>query len=281
MKKEEGINPQLSIIIPTFNAEKALAECLNSVVDQTFSDYEIIIVDGDSQDNTLKIIQDYSKRYSQIKWSSAKDQGIYDAMNKGIISSTGEWLFFLGSDDRFFDNSTLERVFIQNKSILDTADLIYGDFIPIGKGYCYGKETDLLSLYHTNICHQTMFHRRKIFNKLGYYNNKYKALADWDMNLKIFADYSLKKVYLHYIISYFYPEGFHYHHLKKDEFFKDREDNFNALMKQQSFKLRLKWLLRKEDFIINKFSKRLKNFYYNYLRAGVRLVAKSLGEKKA
>jgi glycosyltransferase involved in cell wall biosynthesis len=100
-----------SIIIPTFNSEKVLRECLNSIVEQTFNNYEIILIDGLSTDSTVDIIKEYSLNNPNIHWVSEKDLGIYDAMNKGIKIANGEWVYFLGSDDKLSSNNALQEIF--------------------------------------------------------------------------------------------------------------------------------------------------------------------------
>src|SRR5215216_6167566 len=119
--------PLLSIIIPTYNSEKTLSCCLQSVLNQTFKDFEILIIDGLSSDNTINVIKGYNN--SKIRVYSEKDKGIYDAMNKGIEKSAGEWLYFLGSDDQFFNEYVLEAIFQGNKDILKHSDYVYGNVI--------------------------------------------------------------------------------------------------------------------------------------------------------
>ena len=90
---------KISIITPTYNAARVIAACLESVAQQGYPHLEHWIIDGLSKDNTLSIVQDYAQRYPHIKYISEKDQGIYDAMNKGIDLAAGDFLLFLGADD--------------------------------------------------------------------------------------------------------------------------------------------------------------------------------------
>ena len=93
----------ISIITPTFNSEKTLDKCIDSVIKQNFDNYEHLIIDNISKDNSEKIVKNYNN--NKIKFLSEKDNGIYDAMNKGIKISKGDYLLFLNSDDKIIDNN--------------------------------------------------------------------------------------------------------------------------------------------------------------------------------
>src|ERR1700722_16529958 len=98
----------LSIIIPTYNSQNTILTALQSIVKQSFDDFEIIIVDGLSNDDTVTIVKNFQD--DRIKIISELDNGIYDAMNKGIDRAKGDWLYFLGSDDRLYNDTVLEDV---------------------------------------------------------------------------------------------------------------------------------------------------------------------------
>jgi glycosyltransferase involved in cell wall biosynthesis len=112
-----------SIIIPTFNSGKTLSASLRSILSQTFTDYEILLVDGASTDDTLDLAKSFNDK--RIKIYSKPDEGAYDAMNKGVKAAQGEWLYFLGSDDKMFNTSVLERVY----TIINTGNekVVYGN----------------------------------------------------------------------------------------------------------------------------------------------------------
>src|SRR4051812_22785748 len=131
-----------SIIIPTFNARATLRECVASIEQQTFSDFEILLIDGASTDGTLALIQEIGATYRNIRWRSEPDAGVYDAMNKGIRLARGQWLYFLGADDWLRDASVFENM---EPHLNGTADLVYGDVVlendPWGReGMVYGRE---------------------------------------------------------------------------------------------------------------------------------------------
>jgi glycosyltransferase involved in cell wall biosynthesis len=102
--------PIISIIIPTYNAGKTLRTCIDSVVSQNYRQKEIWIVDNQSDDGTISIINEYAALYTYIKYISGEDRGTYDAMNKGIGVAKGRWLYFLGSDDTLYDENVLSAI---------------------------------------------------------------------------------------------------------------------------------------------------------------------------
>lgn len=197
-----------SIIIPTFNAENEISNCLNSICSQTFKDIEVIIVDGQSTDRTIEIATKFAQSI-QVKWISEPDNGIYDAMNKGIALATGNYLYFMGSDDTFYDNFVLANV--KKKTDLAADEVVYGNVKMIGNnslvkdGTIYGGEFDLKRLLSTNISHQSIFYHYSIFTKIGLYNTSYVSLADYDFNLKVWAKYPFK--YIDLIVANFKVGG--------------------------------------------------------------------------
>ena len=103
---------KFSIIIPVYNVKKELfRKTLVSIVDQTYDNYEYLIIDGKSSDNTLNIIKEYESRFNdKLKIISESDNGLYDAMNKAVKVAKGDWLFFINSDDVFINNECLQNV---------------------------------------------------------------------------------------------------------------------------------------------------------------------------
>ena len=195
--------PFFSIIIPTYNSEKTLKKCLESVLFQSFNDFEILIMDGVSIDDTLEIAENFND--NRIKIFSEKDEGIYDAMNKGIDKSKGEWLYFLGSDDELYQETVLEKIY--STTIVTRRKIIYGNAKIVGDagwakdGDIYDREFDLEKILRKNICHQAIFYYRTVYQKLGKYNIGYNICADWDFNLRCFAKYQF--LYIEDIIAKF------------------------------------------------------------------------------
>ncbi|HMH32104.1 MAG TPA: glycosyltransferase family 2 protein [Puia sp.] len=205
MKKES-----ISIIIPTFNSRAKIISCLDSVIAQTFNDFELIVVDGLSTDHTIDLIRRHLANDSRLKLISEKDTGIYDAMNKGIGLAKGDWLYFLGSDDELFDNNVLQRV--ADAAAITEQHVIYGNAKIIGNtswakdGSVYDGVFDLHKLLKKNICHQSIFYRRAfIREKIGHFNLAYSLCADWDFNLKCMANTEFQ--YMDHTIAKFFAGG--------------------------------------------------------------------------
>jgi len=195
--------PFFSIIIPTYNSELILNETLDSILSQQFEDFEILIMDGLSTDGTLSIAQ--SKKDNRIRIYSEKDKNIFDAMNKGLKLSSGEWIYFIGSDDTFFDNEVLGKV---NKEILaEEVDIIYGNIMSKRFGGVYDGEFSAEKLYHQNICHQAIFIKKDVFNRTGEFDIKYPYNADWDNNFKWFFNHKVEKKFVDLIVANYADGG--------------------------------------------------------------------------
>lgn len=192
---------KLSIIIPTFNSGAVLSKALNSIVSQTFSDWEVLIMDGLSTDNTIEIAQSYND--NRIRIYSEPDKGIYDAMNKGIKKAQGEWLYFLGSDDWLLNENVLNEVLVQCG--INSYDVVYGEVDAPHLASNHSGEWSLQTI-DRNRCHQAIFYRREVVRRFGGYNTKYKIWADYDLNLKWFFNKNVKKKHIPTVIAH-YSEG--------------------------------------------------------------------------
>lgn len=182
--------PKITIIIPTYNSSATLGAALNSILEQSFVDFEILIMDGCSTDNTLEIAQSFSDE--RVKIYSEPDKGVYDAMNKGIEKSNGEWLYFLGSDDTLYDRDVLLTV----SSNFENNNFVYGNCFLINSRDYYSGSFDLNRLLYSNICHQGIFYRRDLIKSVGSYNLRYKIWADYEFNLRCFTNLQLKPYFL-------------------------------------------------------------------------------------
>jgi glycosyltransferase involved in cell wall biosynthesis len=197
----------LSIIIPTYNSAAYIDSCLQSITTQTdLSSVEVICIDGGSTDETVEKIKEHAKSQSEIKYISEKDDGIYDAMNKGIDLAKGQWVYFLGSDDTLWAKDTLAQA---KKHLKTDLDVVYGNVdvdsqIP---GYMYDGEFTNEKIVTKNIGHQAIFYKRDVIKRLGKYNTNYHLLADWDLNLKWFNDPELHKQYIDMPVAKFAPGG--------------------------------------------------------------------------
>ncbi len=199
-----------SIIIPTYNSGQTLDAALSSIAEQSFKDLEVIIQDGNSQDDTVAVAERYATRIPALRIYVEKDQGIYDAMNKAMTKVTGAWMFFLGSDDKFHSNAVLQHIFGEIQK--SKADVVYGDVQILGDtgwakdGERYAGPFNLQKLLNQNICHQAMFYRSDfVKQKLGDFNTDYTKSADWDFNLKAWANGNFE--YLDVVVADFAAGG--------------------------------------------------------------------------
>jgi glycosyltransferase involved in cell wall biosynthesis len=196
----------LSIIIPTFNSSLILSRAIESILCQDFKDYEIWVIDGRSTDNTVEIIREYQSGNKKIHFISEPDKGIYDAMNKGIEATNGQWLYFMGSDDTLYDSHVLTAIFGAEKKI--DCDVLYGNVYSAHFNGIYDGEFTPEKLYNKNICHQAIFMRRNIFQTTGNFDIRYRAHADWDHNIKWFLNPGIKKKHIDIIVAEYAEGGF-------------------------------------------------------------------------
>lgn len=200
-------DPKITIITPVLNAEKYIAACILSVANQTYKEIEHIIVDGSSTDGTLGIVKKYAQEYPHIRWVSAEDRGAYEAMNSGIDIARGDWIYFLGADDILSDDKVLDNVFVGQKRIVDNSDFIYGNVFWGDTGKVYDGYFDIPKLYGKNICHQAIFVRKGVFDRIGKFLTEYIALADWHFNILCFTNSEIRKSYIGTVVAKFSPGG--------------------------------------------------------------------------
>lgn len=196
--------PFFSIIIPTFNAEKHLHRSLTSITDQTFVEFECLIMDGASTDATLTIAKKLVSKDSRFKIFSKSDAGVYDAMNQGIMKSEGKYIYFLGADDYLKDNQVLEDVnrFLSSHDV----QVVYGNVNSPELGDRYDGPFSNYKIAKKNICHQSTFCAQSVYKKVGLFDLKYKIQADWEHNWRWFFHPEIKHKHLDRILAY-YEEG--------------------------------------------------------------------------
>ena len=195
----------LSIILPTFNCEKVIQRCLESIVSQVFQDWELLVIDGVSTDGTLGIVRQYSSQDARIQVFSEPDKGIYDAMNKGIDKSHGRWLYFIGSDDYLYDTHSLEGIFSNN---VEEYDVVYGTVNAPHWDECDKGEWKKGNYYWHNRCHQAIFYKRSFFGKRVRYKTRYKVLADCEMNLRWYLSPKYSSKYYPVVVANFTDGGY-------------------------------------------------------------------------
>jgi succinoglycan biosynthesis protein ExoM len=199
---------KISIITVCLNSAKTIRKALDSVRNQTYKNIEVVVIDGVSTDETLQIVAEYKDIVSTLV--SEKDKGIYDAMNKGAALATGDIVFFLNSDDAFYDPSVLAGIvkqFEQTPSI----DLLYGNVVFDNKGELTKRTYSHINnrtLEFESLCHQAVFARHTLFNNVGLFNLKFKTNADYDWLIRVFRS-GAKCIWFDRIISLFSLGGMH------------------------------------------------------------------------
>ncbi len=167
---------KLSIITVNYNNKAGLQKTIDSVVAQTWRDFEWIIIDGGSTDGSKELIEQYQQHFAY--WCSEPDKGIYNAMNKGIAIARGEYLNFMNSGDCYFEKDTLQKVF--EKTLY--ADVFYGDWVKHSNGkevvVKSPKIADLDFFFRHTICHQAQFIKTENLKRDGY-DESFKIYADW------------------------------------------------------------------------------------------------------
>ncbi len=195
---------KVSVVTITYNSSKTVRDTINSVLAQTYKDIEFIIVDGLSNDGTIDIIKSYEpKFYGRIKWISEKDNGIYDAMNKGIKKATGDIVGILNSDDFFTSNDVIEKMI---SSFDNNIDAVYGDI-----HFIHSDNPQKCVRYYSSKmfrpfwlrfgfmpAHPSFYARRSVFDKVGLYSTDYKIASDYDMMVRMFIKHNIVAKYLNY-----------------------------------------------------------------------------------
>lgn len=173
------MSKKLSIITINYNDKEGLQKTIQSVVSQTWQDFEYIVIDGDSSDGSKDVLHAYS---SFLSYSvSEPDSGIYNAMNKGIKISTGDYLMFLNSGDSLIDHTILEKL---NTELNGQYDIYYGDILQIDgikqEIRTFPKKLNFAFFYEQNISHQASFIKAKLFKDIFLYNENFRIVSDWE-----------------------------------------------------------------------------------------------------
>lgn len=202
-------NPFITIITVTFNAEKVINKTLKSLQKQTYQDFEHLVIDGKSKDDTLKIINHFSLPQTHI--ISESDKGLYDAMNKGLRLAKGKYVLFLNAGDAFHSNDTLSNYAEQAKK---NADIIYGDTVIVSpEGEVLGPRhlsvpDNLTNKSFANgmlICHQAFMVKKELVSE---YNLRYRFSADYDWCIRsIKQSNPSKRINLHQVTIDYLSEG--------------------------------------------------------------------------
>ncbi len=191
---------KISLITVTYNAEKYLASCIESVLMQSYKNIEHIIIDGNSTDSTISVVKKYESKIS--KWISEPDKGMYDALNKGMKLATGDVIGILNSDDMLVSSDTIQS--IVNAFNENNVDSVYGDLqyvdqedknrvFRVWKGKQYNRNLFKMGWMPG---HPTFYIKRSLIQEHGGYENHYYTAADYEFMARYLFKYNISSFYL-------------------------------------------------------------------------------------
>ena len=191
---------KLSIITINYNDEKGLKKTLESVVNQTFKEFEFVVIDGGSTDGSTELILDCKDKISY--WTSEKDNGVFHAMNKGIKVATGDFVIFMNAGDTFYSETTLTEVVPELNAEFD---IYYGDNYKESANSkrlkTYPEHLQFSFFYTSSLNHQSTFIRKSLFDEHFYYNEEYKIASDWEFFTYVICHKNVPYKYLKKTIS--------------------------------------------------------------------------------
>ncbi len=202
---------KISIITVTYNSSKTLKDTLESVLKQTYTNYEHIIVDGLSKDNTMQIVKEYETKYNgKLRYISEKDSGLYDAMNKGIKMATGDIIGILNSDDIYAHENVLQKIvekFEETNCDGTYASLIFMDEETMSKPkrIWNSPKGKLENGWHP--AHPTLYLKKEVYDKVGLFNLNYRIAADYDFMIRVMKEKIIKLNYIDDYIIYMRSGG--------------------------------------------------------------------------
>ena len=192
---------KISIITISYNSQQTVEDTIKSVIEQDYPDIEYIIIDGKSKDGTLSIVNKYKDKISKI--ISEKDKGLYDALNKGIQHATGDVVGMLHSDDLYADKNVISKIAAKFTSDSELqavyADLVFvnrSDLQNVMRTWKSGEYREGAFLKGWMPPHPTFFVKRDCYEKLGYFNNKLRLSADYELMLRFIHKNKIKITYL-------------------------------------------------------------------------------------
>lgn len=224
----------ISIVTVCYNAQNCLEKTIQSIISQKFSDKEYIVIDGNSKDNTSLIFQKYRSDIDVL--ISEKDNGIYNAMNKGIDLATGEWIIFMNAGDMFVNNEVLTNV---AENLKPDFDVVYGDILVNKNGNLVVKEAPSIikNIHRMPFCHQAVFTRSDLLQKY-HFDEKYSLSSDYKFFKKLILNgASFKKIDLP--ITIYDKKG-----LSNTQRFKGLSENIAIIKELDSFIDQVKFLPR-------------------------------------
>jgi len=189
-----SVNPPLiSIIVAVYNAEETLQRCIDSITGQLYRHIELIIIDGASKDGTVDILKANEKNIAY--WESSPDTGIYDAWNKALNHTHGEWLYFIGADDYLWSKEVLAKVSVQLNTAYPPCRVVYGQVALVNESnevlYYVGEPWHKVKSKFQSFMvlpHQGVMHHYTLFEDYGGFDKSFKIVGDYDFLLRELKD---------------------------------------------------------------------------------------------
>lgn len=208
------MTPMFSIIVVSLNAGRKLAATIESIREQTFTDYEVVVKDGGSTDGSIEGLKQRMLTFetgmkNRIKLVEEKDSSIYDGMNQAVKNAQGKYLYFLNCGDYFYDERVLENIAEGIKSDKKGSFIFYGDIFDALRGNVVASNPKIngFACYRNVPCHQACIYDRTLFDKRGY-EPKYRVRADYEHFLYSFYKENAKPAYIPVVLASYEGGGF-------------------------------------------------------------------------
>ncbi len=181
--------PLITVIVAVFNGAKTIQECIESIINQSYQNKEIIIIDGGSTDGTIEVLKRNNNKITY--WSSEKDKGIYNAWNKGLLQSKGDWICFLGADDYFWNARVLDNMATQLAMIPSNIHVVYSQIMLLNIDgdslYPIGEPWEKIKYQFKQVMcipHQGVMHRSKLFEQNGNFDESFRIAGDYEFLMR-------------------------------------------------------------------------------------------------
>lgn len=257
---------KLSIITVNLNNAEGLGKTIESVVNQSFTDFEYIIIDGGSTDDSVDIIKKYGNKVTY--WVSEPDKGIYNAMNKGIKAAKGEYCQFLNSGDWLIDNNVVKDVFFMENN----EDVLYGNVFTEKGTIEYPDKLSLNLFFQTTLCHQAVFHKTELFEHLGLYKEELSIVADWEFLLNILIKNNFTYKHINKTVCFYDYNGMSSNPESAQEYVLQREKILKNMFPRiyddylEFNRIRKNLVPYENSFLIRQVSKLHQNRIYKYIK---------------
>jgi len=197
---------RISVITVCYNSVSTIQATFESVLKQTYLNFEYIVVDGNSIDGTISIVKEYESQFDgKMRWISEPDEGLYDAMNKGIEMARGDVIGILNSDDVFFNSQVLEHI-VSSFDLRSDIDAVYGNLYYVAQNnistiirkWITGEQAKFETGWHP--AHPALYIKKNVYEMYGKFNLRYRIASDFEIMLRFIDKHHIKLIYLNEIL---------------------------------------------------------------------------------